>query len=397
LGWLLDGFCKWELERGTVRQVVQHHVRHVVRFSRGCEPQAEALKNGEAWELLSVLEARVNRVTPESERRRARSAVHRLGQYLAATQGASIAKPEEPPLYAPLLAAYLHWLREVRQNTEETIAWRRRKVVPFLAFLGDIATPDGLSTVGVDQIRAYAVSRMAERGYAVRVAIVGALRSFLQFCHLSGYLPTDLSRSIPSVRSYALSDTPRGLGDEQAQKVLESIDRDSALGKRDYAILQLLYTYGVRNGQVRTLRMEDIDWREDRILFRPQKRGKRSLLPLTDDVGDALLDYLRNGRPQVAFPEVFVTALAPFRPLRYSSALTGMIVRRIRHVGIELNKTGTHAFRYCFVSRMVNRGHSLKNIADILGHRRLATTFIYTKVDFRNLSQVALEWPGAAE
>jgi integrase/recombinase XerD len=148
---------------------------------------------------------------------------------------------------------------------------------------------------------------------------------------------------------------------------------------------------------VRALRIEDIDWRNDRILFRPLKRGKRSLLPLTDGVGEALLDYLRHGRPQVPFAEVFMTALAPFHPLRSSAVLSRVAGRWIKHAGIEAESNGTHSFRHCFASRMVNRGHSLKAIADIIGHRRLATTFIYTKVDFRNLEQVALEWPEVAK
>jgi integrase len=194
-----------------------------------------------------------------------------------------------------------------------------------------------------------------------------------------------------------MSSTPRCISDEQANALLRSIDRSCALGKRDYAIVQLLYTYGARSGQLRALRIKDIDWHNDRIVFSPMKHGKRTVLPLTDGVGDALLDYLRDGRPQVAFPEVFVTALAPFHPLWHSSAITNMIVRRLRQAGIELEKPGTHAFRHCFAGRMINRGHSLKSIADILGHRRLATTFIYTKIDFRNLAQVALEWPGGAE
>lgn len=396
LGWLLDGFCQWELERGTGRRVVLYHVRYVVRFSRGCEPQADALRRGEAWELLSVLEGRANRVSPERKRRRARSSVHRFCQYLA-LQGVTTERPKEPPLHAPLLAAYLDWLRDVRHNADGTIAWRRRRIVPFLEFLGDRATFDGLSCVDVEQVREYVLSSMAERSYCVRVAIVGALRAFLDFGHLSGYMPMDLSRSVPSVRSYAFSKTPKGISDEHAHALLHSIDRSTPLGKRDYAILQLLYTYGIRGGQVRGLRMEDIDWRNDRILFHPRKRGKRSLLPLTDSVGEALLDYLRNGRPQVAFPQLFVTALAPFQPLRDASTLSKMVVRRLRHAGIELKKKGPNAFRHCFAGRMVNRGHSLKSIADILGHRRLATTFIYTKVDFSNLAKVALEWPGGAE
>jgi site-specific recombinase XerD len=222
---------------------------------------------------------------------------------------------------------------------------------------------------------------------------VATLRTFLQFCYLSGHVPRDLSGAVPSVRSYRLSDTPRGLSDEQAQTVLRSVDKSSPTGKRDYAILQLLYTYGVRGGQVRALRIEDIDWRNDRILFRPLRGGKRSLLPLTDDVGEAVLEYLRHGRPQVSFPEVFMTTLAPFHPLRDSSALSQMVARHIKHAGVEAESTGSHAFRHCFAGRMVNRGHSLKAVADILGHKLLATTFIYTKVDFQNLEQVALEWP----
>ena len=396
LGWLIEEFCGWMLGRGAARRIVQEHVSRVVLLSRGCKSQEDALKQGEARELLSVLDGRANRAISKRQRRRARSTVHRFGQYLE-SRGLCVSEPEEPALYAPVLAAYQCWLREIRRNGDRTVELRCQYLSPFLGLLGDQATFDGLASVAIEQVREYAVTSTAKCGKSIRRTIVATLRTFLEFCYLSGHMPRDLSRTVPSVRTYRLSDTPQGLSDQQAQMVLQSVDKDSPVGKRDYAVLQLLYTYGVRGGQVRALRIEDIDWRNDRILFRPLKRGKRSLLPLTDSVGEALLDYLSHGRPPVPFSEVFMTALSPFHPLRSSAVLSQVAGRWIKHSGVVAERTGTHAFRHCFASRMVNRGHSLKAIADILGHKLLATTFIYTKVDFRNLEQVAMEWPEVVE
>jgi len=396
LGWLIEGFCGWMLGRQAARRTAQEHVSRVVLLSRGCKSQEDALRDGEARQLLSVLETRADKAVSKRQRRRSRSTVHRFSQYLE-SEGLSVSEPEEPALYAPVLATYQCWLREIRRNSDRTVELRRQYLSPFLEFLGDQATFDSLASVAVEQVREYAVTSTAKRGKSIRRTIVATLRTFLEFCYLSGHMPRDLSRAVPSVRSYRLSDSPQGLSDQQARMVLRSVDKSSAAGKRDYAVLQLLYTYGVRGGQVRALRIEDIDWRNDRILFRPLKRGKRSLLPLTESVGEALLDYLSHGRPPVPFPEVFMTALAPFHPLRSSAVLSAVARRWIKHAGVVAECTGTHTFRHCFAGRMVNRGHSLKAIADILGHKLLATTFIYTKVDFRNLEQVAMEWPEVVE
>ena len=109
-----------------------------------------------------------------------------------------------------------------------------------------------------------------------------ALRTFLRFCLHKGYVQRPLDCAVPTWRTYKLATVPRGLTDEQALKVLQSIDRNSNVGRRDYAVCQLLYTYGVRGGQVRALRLQDIDWAHNQILFRASKHGKDSLLPLTD-------------------------------------------------------------------------------------------------------------------
>jgi integrase len=220
-----------------------------------------------------------------------------------------------------------------------------------------------------------------------------ALRTFFRFALHEGYLRQPLDRAVPTLRTYKLATVPRGLSEQQAQDVLRSIARDTAVGRRDYAILQLLSTYGVRGGQVRTLRLEEIDWPREQILFKAAKHGKDIRVPMTLAVGEGLLDYLQNGRPACSCAEVFLTARAPYRPFPPRNSLSKLVRRRLRAAGIDLPSAGTYVFRHGFATRMLQEGHGLKAIADMLGHRHLNTTFAYTKVDFNALKQVALEWP----
>jgi site-specific recombinase XerD len=144
---------------------------------------------------------------------------------------------------------------------------------------------------------------------------------------------------------------------------------------------------------VRALLLKDIDWKANTILFRASKGGKDSLLPLTREVGESLLDYLQNARPPYPFPEVFLTCHPPYRPIPRASNISMMVHHHILSADIDVRAKGTNAFRHGFAKRMIKEGHSLKAVADLLGHRRLSTTFIYAKVDCDALKQVALEWP----
>jgi site-specific recombinase XerD len=123
------------------------------------------------------------------------------------------------------------------------------------------------------------------------------------------------------------------------------------------------------------------------------KNGKAISQPLTTTIGDAILDYLQHGRPAAHFPEVFLTAQRPYRPLGHPSSICNINYRYARAAGIQSQKISPHTFRHAFAKRMLKQGYSLKSIADMLGHTRLQTTFIYSKVDFQNLNEVALEWP----
>ena len=396
LGVLLDGFCDWLLERGFSGHTIRLHLAHLSHLNQWLEekgwgwPGALSCKEVEGFVEAYPCGCR-NRGRLEDHLKRVGHSLRRFVSFLSEKDLFDSSAPI--PIYEPLLEAYLRWMRDHQHAAEGTLELRRHSVERFLLSLGEDATLEGLSTLSAERIESFFLDYAGEMGSSARRSMQAALRTFLRFCLHEGYLSHRLDRAVPTLRTYKLARVPRGLSEAQAQAVLEAVDRTTAVGRRDYAILQLLHTYGVRGGQVRALRFSDIEWAEDRILFRATKHGKDSLLPLIAAVGESLLDYLENARPRGSFPEVFLTCRAPCHPLPKSSSLSEIVRRHIRGAGIQAPSQGAHAFRHAFATRMVAEGHPFKAVADVLGHRCLSTTFIYTKVDFNALSQVALEWP----
>jgi site-specific recombinase XerD len=317
--------------------------------------------------------------------------IHRFLDYLRESGLLNSSPPQE--IYQPLLDAYLEWMRHCQHASDGTLGVRSHSMTQFLRWLGSEATPEGLFRLSAERIEKFFLSYAQTMGRSARHSMQSALRSFLRFCLHQGYIRQPLDRAVPTLRTYKLATVPRGLSDTEAQQVLRSIHRNSHAGRRDYAIVQLLYSYGVRGGQLRALRLEDIDWVNNHILFKASKHGKDCRLPLTAEVGEPLLDYLQHARPSYSYPHVFLTCRAPFQPFAHSSSVSAIVERHIRAAEIEISSKGAHAFRHCFATRMLHQGHSLKAIADFLGHRHLGTTFLYTKVDFNTLNQVPLEWP----
>jgi site-specific recombinase XerD len=332
-----------------------------------------------------------NRGPLEEHLRRVRYSVNRFTEYLRQEER-FVALPTET-VYQPLLDAYLQWMERYQHAAPGTLQVRAASLTPFLQWLDSEATPQGLAKLTCEKVEQFFLAYAQGMGRSARRSMQSALRTFFRFCLHQGYLRQPLDRAVPTLRTYKLATVPRGLTEDQAQQVLGAVDRNTPVGRRDYAILQLLYTYGVRGGQVRALRLEDVDWAQNQILFKASKRGKDVRLPLTAEVGESLLDYLQNSRPACSCPEVFLTCRAPYHPLLSSNALSAIVDRRLRAAGIDIPSKGSHAFRHGFATRMLQQGHSLKAIADVLGHRHLGTTFLYTKVDFNALVQVALPWP----
>jgi integrase/recombinase XerD len=396
LSGLLEGFCQWLIENGFRRGTIRKHLSNVSHFNAYLGTLADTprkvvtAEDIEGFFRIYPLQCR-NRGPLEQHLRCVNWSVARFIAYLREKGVYEQSLPQ--PLYQPLLDAYRTWMQEQRHVCAGTLANRCHYLGGFLHLLGAQATAEGLAQLTGDQVERLFLAQARGMGQAARRSLQSAVRTFVRFCLARGMISQPLDWAVPTLRTYRLSSVPRALSEEQAWKILDAVERSSPVGRRDYAILLLLYTFGVRSGQVRALRLDDIHWSDNRIVFRAMKNGKDAWLPLTEAVGEALLEYLQQARPACACPQLFLTSQAPYRPLRRSSNVAAIVRHYIREAGIDTPCQGAHAFRHGFATRMLSQGHSLKAIADVLGHRSLSTTFGYTKVDFNRLDEVALAWP----
>jgi len=226
--------------------------------------------------------------------------------------------------------------------------------------------------------------------------MTSALRSFLQYGRYLGDIRTDLHSSVPTVANWSMSGIPRSISASQVHRLIAQCDRRTATGRRDYAVLLLLARLGLRAGEVVELTLDDLDWHEGAIRIRgPAQRCDR--LPMPADVGAALVDYLRNGRPACHVRNVFIRSRAPRRGLRGPSAVSCIVFRALQRAGIESSCKGAHLLRHSLATQMLGNGASLGEIGEILRHRNPQTTTIYAKVDLASLRALALAWPGGAQ
>jgi site-specific recombinase XerD len=175
--------------------------------------------------------------------------------------------------------------------------------------------------------------------------------------------------------------------------LLASIDRNTAMGRRDYAILLLLARLGLRSSEVAFLELDEIDWKAGQLSVRG-KSGQRSDLPLSTEVGKAIAAYLRYGRPPSSSRRVFLRAKAPIRGLLGPQAISSLVRHNLVRAGIQAPTHGAHQFRHGLATEMLRQGASLGEIGELLGHHNPQTTKIYTKVDLEALRTLALPWPG---
>ena len=290
--------------------------------------------------------------------------------------------------------SYVQHLRRARALAEPTII----NYVPFIrAFLKDCF---GRRPIAFSRLRAGDVVRVvrhqAPRMHAKRAKILTtALRSFLQYLRLRGDITAALAAAVPAVANWSMSAIPRGITPADVRKLLDSVDRRTATGRRDYAILLLLARLGLRSGEVVSLELDDIDWTAGQLSVRG-KGGQRSELPLSADVGKAIAAYLRRGRPRSTSRRVFLRTKAPIDGFRGSSSLGCVVRRSLKRAGVDAPTTGAHQFRHGLATEMLRQGASLNEIGEVLGHHHPQTTTIYAKVALKALRTLALPWPGDA-
>lgn len=215
------------------------------------------------------------------------------------------------------------------------------------------------------------------------------LRVFLRYLHREGIAASDLARSVPRGRVYRQASIPRAIRWEDVECLLASVDQRSDLGKRDYAILMLLASYGLRAREIAALCLGDFDWKHAQVDIPMRKGGHSTRYPLSATAGEAVIAYLQVRRTDVPHREVFLTARSPYAPMRHATVST-MVGARMRDAGIRVTRAGSHTLRHACVQHLVESDVPFKVIGDYVGHRAPASTLVYAKVAVHKLREVVL-------
>jgi site-specific recombinase XerD len=287
-----------------------------------------------------------------------------------------------------LLSLFRDWLLRHRGLAVVTVERHERLIIRMLPALGADAGEYNAASVRkviLDQIRGCRPAHAK--------TIVGALRVYLRFLATSGACQPGLDHALPTVAEWRLSALPRYLNAQQVALLIESCSKDGPQGLRDRAIVLMLLRLGLRAGDIASMRPTDIDWQEATLLVRG--KGRRDVrLPLPQDAGDAVLDYIDLARPQVAIDRVFLCAKAPFRPLRSGMIVSGIVRAALRRAGIENPPShGANLLRHSTATMMLRAGATLDEIGTVLRHKSPDTTAHYAKVDIAALQQIAQPWP----
>ena len=227
--------------------------------------------------------------------------------------------------------------------------------------------------------------------------MVSALGCFVTYLSSKQYCPISLPIYIPRPKPVYTIPAYKEFSVPEMEAVLQSFDRETAIGKRDYAIARCLVELGMRACDTARLSLDGIDWRHRVVTLEPSKNRRQLRLPITDELFDALADYVKNGRPTTTDRAVFVYHRAPCGYAITASTVRGVVRRSFSRAGIPLNRSQLHRFRHTMATRLLKSGSSIKSIADVLGHQSLEASNRYTHVDINSLRAIALPWPDGGE
>jgi site-specific recombinase XerD len=323
-----------------------------------------------------------------SRRALRRSALRALLRHL---EGKGVWTPEPVPTPVGPVEDFYRSLADERGLRPASIQNYRHYVGRFLRHIGCDGSHESLAALTAKDVDRFVVKVGPSYGRSAISTVCSSVRGLLRFLYRTGVLKTDLSLGVLMPRLYAFERLPCALPWETVKRIFDVVDTATPCGRRDLGILWLLVTYGLRPGEVEKLRLEDIDWRRDMIRVRRSKSGRPLKLPLTREVGEAILAYLKDGRPKAGHREIFLRAHAPYAPLHQR---VGDVVRiYLDKAGIESRRKGAYVIRHSFAVHLLRQGEPLKTITDLLGHADPHTAYQYTRLAVEDLHDVAL--PGA--
>lgn len=387
LGPHLDGFVVWLCSQGYPLLPIRLRIRET--------PRLDALLRQRRVRRLGILSrAQLLEFAPRDSQEDSLLAatVRSLACYLDAH--GLLARPAPTPR-EQMVAAYCGYLERVRGLADSTLAhhgFTASELLAFVGFDGDLAV---LRRVDQRQIEAFIRASGTRLSRASLQHVVAHLRSFLRFLAGRGEIARGLDSSIDTPRVYRGERLPRSLPWATVQAFLAAIDRSTPMGRRDYAMFLLIATYGLRTSEVAALRLDDIEWRARRLRVPRPKTKTPIVFPLTDEIGAALLDYLRHARPRLPHRQVFLRVRAPAGPLA-PTAVTEAFQGWSRRGALPISYQGPHCLRHSLAVHLLRQHTSLKAIGDLLGHRSAESTCVYLRLHVEDLRDAALDLPQEA-
>lgn len=395
LGEPIERYVTWLTEQGYSARSVYRRVPMLVHFAEYAAAHGATTHAQLADQVEGFVDAWVRehgRRCKDLEARRyvagaARNPVQQMLRLLFPGYLGKRPAPRPPP-FAATAPGFFDYLRQERGLQPTSIALYIHNLRRLEQYLQRIALTD-LRNLSLPILSGFLSHSGQQLSRTTLSGLCAHLRVFVGYLYQLGQLSHDFSHGIDCPRLYRLADIPRAISWDEVRRLLEAVDRRSPVGKRDYAILLLLVTYGLRAREVAALTLDALDWSHERLLVPDRKADHSMVYPLSTVVGEAIVHYLQHGRPPSRERSLFLRTSAPYTPMGWQ-AISQCTSRRLRTAGIAVARPGSHTLRHTCVQRLVEAQFSLKAIGDYVGHSLPQSTAIYAKVDVEALRELAM-------
>lgn len=307
---------------------------------------------------------------------------------------------DEPEIVVPqnqmseILSRYDLYLDNLLGLCKKTRDVHRKRATLFITWLKERYGKLNLKDINKNDILDFQIAIQDNRySFDYKKTVTSCLRAFLRFLRWEHIIDEDLTPAVYSLIEWSLTNVPRYMPYDDVLLLLQAPDRNTATGKRDVAMLILMAHLGLRACEIVNLCVTDIDFRNGTILIHKTKTSKERIMPLTIEIAEILIDYVKNGRHSPKYDRLFLRTFAPYTPIATSPSVGTMIRKYIKEIGIKTPTLGTHQLRHSLATQLINNGSTLKDVADMLGHSSIQSTGIYAKVQVERLKEVALPFP----
>ncbi|HXQ46811.1 MAG TPA: tyrosine-type recombinase/integrase [Caulobacteraceae bacterium] len=395
LGQAIELYVGWLAERRAAPVTIRSRVQCLVHFDAFATAAGAASWNDLPALVAPFVEhwvdehcgALVRPASRASVRARARVSVEEMLQLVVP----GFVRPSLRAATTPFLdkaPGFFDYLREERGLRPATLHRYEHNLRVFENYLQQVGV-SRLLDITPSLITAFVTKRGRRLSRRGMQGVSDSLRGVLHYAHRQGLIPADLARAVPRGRDYRQASIPRAISWDDVQRMLDGVDRRSAVGRRDYALLLLLVSYGLRAREVAAMRLDDIDWKQSLLHVPIRKGGHSTIYPLSAAVGEAIIEYLRRDRPAVDDRHLFLLTKAPYSPIS-QGVVPSRVSARLHAAGIKVALAGSHTLRHTCVQRLVEADVPFKTIGDYVGHSSPKSTLVYGKVALHKLRQLTL-------